>query len=89
MSASAEVLSAEAILDLVRDVLVSSFELDRAKIVLDADLFDDLDLDSIDAIDLLVGLEEQSGISLNEDELRHLRRIQDVVHLLQAKLPGR
>ena len=88
MSTPAEKISPEAILERVRQVLVSSFELEPARVVPDAHLFDDLELDSIDAIDLIIGLEEESGLGFDEDELRQLRVVQDVVDLLQAKLLG-
>ena len=76
------------ILQTVQDILVEEFELDRATITLDAHLVDGLDLDSIDAIDLAVRLEEKSGHALEEDELKALETIGDVVELVYAKLQG-
>ena len=48
--------------------------------------FDDLDLDSIDAIDLAVKLEERVGLDLEEEQLRSLRLVQDVVDLVHTHL---
>lgn len=70
----------------VQDILVAEFELDRAAIKLDTHLADELDLDSIDAIDLAVRLEEKSGHALEEEELKGLETICDVVDLIYAKL---
>ena len=74
------------ILERVVDILAESFELDRADVVPTAHLFEDLDLDSIDAIDLVVGLQEETGLTLTEDELRAIRIVQDVVDLLHRRL---
>ena len=79
-------MSKEEILDRVVDILSESFELDRAAVVPTAHLFEDLDLDSIDAIDLVVGLQEETGLKLTEDELRAIRIVQDVVDLLHRRL---
>jgi acyl carrier protein len=81
-------MSKEEILERVVQILSESFELDRADVVPTAHLFEDLDLDSIDAIDLVVGLQEETGLKLTEDELRAIRIVQDVVDLLHRRLGG-
>ena len=45
----------------LKDILVREFELDAASIHLDSHLYEDLDLDSIDAVDLVVKLRELTG----------------------------
>jgi len=76
----------EQILARVRQILVESFELEPDDVRLDAHLIDDLDLDSIDAIDLAVSLEEETGLDVSEDELREIQRVQDVVELIHGRL---
>lgn len=73
----------------LRAILVESFELDASLITRDAHLLEDLDLDSIDAIDLAVRLEEETGLKLADEELRGVRRVDDVVELVLAKLSAR
>ncbi len=72
-------MSKEEILKRVIAVLAESFSLDPQRILSTSHLFEELELDSIDAIDLMVGLEEETGIKLGEDELRQIRVVQDVV----------
>ncbi len=81
-------MNKEEILERVVEILSESFELDPAEVVPTAHLFEDLDLDSIDAIDLVVGLQEETGLKLTEDELRAIRIVQDVVDLLHRRLGG-
>ena len=78
----------DEILERVTHVLVNSFEIDPAEIRLDSHVVDDLDLDSIDAIDLAVGLREQTGLDLTEEELKSIRVVADIVELLRKRLPG-
>jgi acyl carrier protein len=49
-------------------------------------LVDDLDLDSIDAIDLAVRLEEKTGLALAEREIKSVRTIQDIVDIVHGRL---
>lgn len=52
----------------VDEVLEDDFELERADIVPDAHLFDDLELDSLDIVDLVVAMQKRFGIQIREDE---------------------
>ena len=79
-------LSRESVLERVREILAESFELEPATIGLDSHLIDDLDLDSIDAIDLAVELEQKTGLRVEEQELRKIRLVRDIVDLVYRRL---
>lgn len=70
----------------VKEVLVETFELDEADVVPDASLYADLDLDSLDAIDLAVRLGSETGIKLKEEEMRSIRTVQDIVNVVSNAL---
>ena len=70
----------------LREVLTAEFEIEPELITLDADLFEDLDIDSIDAIDMLARLRELTGIALPADALKQVRTIGDVVALVDAQI---
>jgi acyl carrier protein len=78
--------SRETIYQWVADILKREFELTDAELSLSAHLIDDLDLDSIDAIDLSVRLEEKTGLSFKEGDLKSILTIQDVVDFIDARL---
>ena len=81
--------SREDIYRAIVDVLHEMFELDREKLTPEAHLFDDLDIDSIDAVDLVVKLSELTGKRMQPDTFKAVRTIDDVVgaiaDLLQEK----
>jgi acyl carrier protein len=79
-------MTQQEILERVTAILVESFDLDPELVQPTAHLVDELDLDSIDAIDLVVGLEEETGLHVSEDELRKIRVVQDVVDLIHRGL---
>jgi acyl carrier protein len=76
----------EQIFDQLKATMVETFELDPAKITMGAHLIDDLGLDSIDAIDLAVKLQELTGERVAEDTLKSLRTVGDVVTLAHGIL---
>jgi acyl carrier protein len=81
-----EKASRETIYQWVSDILKREFELTDAELSLSAHLTDDLDLDSIDAIDLSVRLEEKTGLSFKDEDLKSIRTIRDVVDFIDARL---
>lgn len=48
-------------------------------------LFEDLKLDSLDAVELIIEFEERYGIELLDDEAEKIKTIQDIVDLVQSK----
>jgi acyl carrier protein len=64
------------------DLLVTSFEVDASLIKPEAQLFQELGLDSIDAIDMVVTLQEWTGRPVPEEALRAVRTVDDVVSLV-------
>lgn len=67
----------------------AEFGLPPQEIELSARLVDDLDLDSIDLVDLAVSLEEQSGVKLDEEDLKSVRTVADAVSVIHAALARR
>ena len=63
----------------VVDILVTDFECDREKLTHEVNLFTDLDLDSIDAIDLVARLQQVTKKKVNPEEFRQIRTLRDVV----------
>ena len=66
------------ILAKLRELLAEKFEVDPARITPEADLYRDLDLDSIDAVDLVIKLQEMTGKRIKPEEFRSVRTIGDV-----------
>ncbi|HWT72959.1 MAG TPA: acyl carrier protein [Oxalicibacterium sp.] len=66
----------------VVDLLAEMFELDKSKLSLQSDLYADLDIDSIDAVDLAVKLKQMTGKRLQPEVFKTIRTIEDVVNAL-------
>jgi acyl carrier protein len=66
----------------VVNILHEMFELDKAKITPAANLYSDLDIDSIDAVDLAVKFKELTGKRLQPEVFKTIRTVEDVVNAL-------
>ncbi len=67
------------IFNTLRDALVELFELDPARVTLDANLYQDLEIDSIDAVDLIDHIKRQTGKKIAAEEFKAVRTVNDVV----------
>lgn len=72
----------------IAQLLTSGFEIAPALIVPTARLQDDLDIDSIDAVDLIVQLKPLLGRNLQPDAFKSVRTVQDVVDVVYGLLPA-
>ncbi len=75
-------MTKEEIFDKLKDILVAKFEIEADKISLDASIADDLDLDSIDFIDLVVDMKNFIPGKINPDIFKTVKTVQDVVDTL-------
>ncbi len=78
-------MTREEIHERVATMMSQMFDIEKNKITLDA-RFEDLDLTSLDAIDLVVELQQLTGSKVNEEGLRKVRTVGDIVGLVQAHL---
>lgn len=78
--------SYDDIFPLVRDILVEMFELEPQQIQPEARLYEDLDIDSIDAVDIVVKLKEVTGRKVKPEDFKTVRTIDDVVRAVQNLL---
>ena len=80
--AAISTMNSEQRFAMVADLLAEMFELDRAALSLESNLYADLDIDSIDAVDLAVKLKQMTGKGLQPEVFKTIRTIGDVVDAL-------
>ena len=79
-------LSNEEIFVKLREVLATTFQLAPEAITLEAHLFTDLDLDSIDAVELAIQLQDLTGRRVKAEEFKNVRTVGDVVATVHQML---
>ncbi len=71
--------SQEEIYSKVVAILEELFEVDAESVTPESNLYQDLDIDSIDAVDLVVELKKYTGKKIQPDDFKQVRTVQDVV----------
>jgi acyl carrier protein len=80
-----ETMDRDAAYTLISRILTELFEIVPEKISLEANLYQDLDIDSIDAVDLALEFRKQTGRQLSPDEFKKIRTVGDIVEAVCAQ----
>ncbi|MDK2946572.1 acyl carrier protein [Geotoga petraea] len=70
----------------VKDVLVESLDVEEEKITMDSNLIDDLDIDSLELVDLTMEFENEFDIEIEDDQVEKIKTVGDIVNLIKEKL---
>lgn len=79
-------LTEDQIYTRLKTILMDSFEIEESRITPQANLFTELDLDSIDGVDLAIKLQEMTGKRIKPEEFKTVRTVHDVVVTVQRLL---
>jgi acyl carrier protein len=79
-------MTREEIYATLQAILAETFELEPSRITAEANLFDDLGLDSIDAVDLAIKLQQLTGKRVNAEVFKGVRTVEDVVNTVHQML---
>ena len=82
-------MNRDQLLEWIRVLLVELFELEPEGIGFETRIVEDLDLDSIDAIDMIVELQSYTEERIDEDVLKHVRTVGDIVDIAERYLAPR
>lgn len=68
----------------VKEIIVDTLNLDADKITMEADLIKDLDADSIDAVELIMALEEEFQVTIPDEDAAELTVVGDIVRYIES-----
>jgi acyl carrier protein len=72
------------IFDQVKDIIVEELGVDAGKVTLESRLSEDLGADSIDAVELIMKLEDTFNVSVSDEQAQAIKTVADIVALLEA-----
>lgn len=73
----------QQILDNLKKILEASFEIPPDRVVPEAKLFEELDLDSIDAVDLAIHVQQMTGKRIKPEDFKNVRTVGDVINTVK------
>lgn len=71
--------------DKIKELIVSTLNCDETKVTLDANLKEDLEADSLDAVELCMAIEEAFDISISDDDISTFVTTEDIVKYVDSK----
>lgn len=72
----------DEIFNTIKTILIDEFECEEVLVTPDVNLFETLDLDSIDAVDLIVRLQNMTQLKVKAEDFRQIRTLDDVVKVI-------
>ena len=74
----------EKIIELIQDVFLEDFEMERHQLVPEVNLFTEIGIDSLDVVDLVVALQKKFNVSIRDDErIRDIRTLNDLYDFIE------
>ncbi|MDX2006025.1 MAG: acyl carrier protein [Meiothermus sp.] len=74
-----------ALIDDIKEVIVDKLGVDADKIVPEARFIEDLGADSLDTVELVMGLEDKFGLEISDEEAEKIRTVQDAINFVESK----
>lgn len=67
----------------LKEIMVNTLSCDEEKITPEANLADDLKIDSLDAVELVMAIEEEEGIKIPDEELANMKTVNDIMECIE------
>ncbi|MGI5962544.1 MAG: acyl carrier protein [Lawsonibacter sp.] len=69
----------------VRDIIVNTLSCDADQVTLETNLFEDLEADSLEAVELSMALEEAFGVGIADEDMGSIKTVNDIVEYIKNK----
>ena len=69
----------------VRDIIVSTLSCEAEQVHPETNLFDDLEADSLEAVELSMALEEAFGVGIADEDMANIKTVNDIVEYIRNK----
>ncbi|WP_243030062.1 acyl carrier protein [Thermus altitudinis] len=79
-------MTEQEIFEKVKAVIAEKLSVEPEKVTLEARFIEDLGADSLDTVELIMGLEDEFGLEISDEEAEKIRTVKDAVAFIQAKL---
>lgn len=69
----------------LQEIIVTELGVDKADVTLEADLNDDLGADSLDAVELIMAIEDEFDLSISDDVAQNLKSVKQIVDYIESQ----
>ena len=71
----------------VREIIAEQLEVDKEDISMDTSITKDLEADSLDAVDIIMALEDEYGIEIPDETAEEFKTVGDIVRCVEDLIP--
>ena len=79
-------MSKDEIFEILKGALMELFEIDEGKIARESKIYEDLEIDSIDAIDLVDFIKKKTGYRMEATDFKEVRTLNDIIEVVSKQL---
>lgn len=79
-----EIVDEQQIIEKIKDVVADKLDSDRDEITMEASFIEDLSADSLDVVELIMGLEDEFGIEISDEQAEGIKTVGDAVQFITA-----
>lgn len=65
--------------------LVEQLDIDPADVTMEARFIEDLEMDSLDMVEMVIGIEKETGVAISNDDAKDLQTVGDLIQFLEGK----
>ena len=67
----------------IKEIIIDELGIDESKVTMDARFREDLGADSLDAVEIIMQIEEEFGVEINEDVIQNMKVLGDIVKYIE------
>lgn len=71
------------VFDKIKEIIMEQLQVDESEITMDTNLMKDLSADSLDAVEIIMAIEDEFGIEIPDEEAETIQTVQDLVRFVE------
>lgn len=73
----------DMVFDKIKEIIMEQLQVDESEITMDTNLMKDLSADSLDAVEIIMAIEDEYGIEIPDEEAESIQTVQDLVRFVE------